>query len=152
MKPLSLALLLTFSYLQAQSMPKPHVAPFFGRVDDGPAFFVECVNTDAYTTSSGSSVWPLKSGTVRVDGNLIDFGNMTGAGLTTDVAPSELWRGIIVLRQSETRYFPAVKFGALVRSTLVHPLTPGKHTISVQCHGVWSDEFEFYWEQEDKQQ
>jgi hypothetical protein len=110
------------------------------------------VNTDAYSASSGSSVWPVRTGTVRVDGSLIDFGNMSGSGLTTDVAPSELWRGIIVLRQSETRYFPAVKFGALVRTTLVHPLAPGKHTISVQCQGVWSDDFEFYWEQENKQE
>ena len=150
MKPLSLVFLLAFSCLQAQSTPKPHVAPFFDRIDDGPAFFVECVNTDTLGTSSGASAWPLRTGTVRLDGSLIDFGNGIGPGLTTDVAPGELWRGIIVLRQSEMRYFPAVKFGALVRSTLLHPMSPGKHTISVQCHGVWSDEFEFYWEQEQK--
>src|ERR1700683_1910859 len=121
MRRLILVLLVTFSNLHAQSIPKPHVAPFFERIDDGPAFFVECVNTDAYSASSGSPGWPLRTGTVRVDGSLIDFGNMSGPGLTTEVAPRQLWRGSIVLRQSETRYFPAVKFGALVRTTLVHP-------------------------------
>lgn len=108
------------------------------------------MNTGNGKVSSALSVWPSETGSVRVDGKLIDFGNMIGPGLSTDVEPGKSWRGIIVLRQSATQYFPAVNFGALVRSTLLHRLASGKHTISVQCQDVWSDEFEFYWEQEAK--
>ena len=144
-----ISVLLIFS-LQSQSISKPHLTAFFDRIDDGPAFFVECLNTRNEKVSSASSVWPLRTGTVRVDGSLIDFGNMVGPGLSTDVEPGQPWRGIIVLRQSATQYFPAVNLGAMVRTTLVYSLTPGKHTISVQCEGSWSDDFEFYLEQEPK--
>jgi hypothetical protein len=136
--------------LQSQNISKPHVAPFFDRIDDSPAFFVDCLNTSNEKVSSASSVWPIRTGSVRVDGSMIDFGNMIGPGLSTDVRPGQPWRGIIVLRQSPTQYFPAVRFGAMVRTTLVHTLAPGKHTIAVQCEGSWSDEFDFYWEQEAK--
>jgi hypothetical protein len=146
MRFLTAVLLLALSQLQAQSISRPRIAPFFDMINDGPAFFVECLNTGNGKISSASSLWPLGTGSIRVDGTLIDFGNMMGPGLSTDVEPTQSWRGIIVLRQSETGFFPAVNFGALVRSALLHPLAAGKHTISVQCQGVWSDEFAFYWE------
>jgi hypothetical protein len=28
----------------------------------------------------------------------------------------------------------------------VIPLDQGRHTIAVECAGVWSDDFKFYWE------
>jgi hypothetical protein len=139
------ALLLIVSHLEAQSPSKPRIAPFFDRIDGGPAFFVECLNTGTAKVSSASPLWPVETG-IRVDGSLIDFGNFIGPGLSTDVEPGELWRGIIALRQSQSNFFPVVKFGALVRSALLHPLDAGEHTISVQCQGQWSDEFRFYWE------
>jgi hypothetical protein len=150
MRFLTPMLLLCLWQLQAQSITKPRIAPFFDRIDDGPAFFVECFNTGDSKISSASSLWPVGTGSIRVDGNMIDFGNMIGPGLSTDVEPSQPWHGIIVLRQSFKPFFPAVNFGALVRSTLLHPLASGKHTISVQCQGAWSDELEFYWEPETK--
>jgi hypothetical protein len=140
--------LLFIFLLQSQNISKPHVTPFFDRIDDGPAFFVDCLNISNDKVSSASSVWPLGTGTVRIDGSVIDFGNISGPGLSTEVEPGQSWRGIIVLRQSATQYFPAVKFGAMARTTLVHSLTPGKHTISVECEGFWSDDFVFFWEQE----
>lgn len=142
-------LLLAFSHLHAQSMSKPQIAPFFDKVDEGPAFFVECRNTESAKVSSASSQWPIGitgSGSIRVDGTVLDAGNFIGPGLHTDVEPGELWRGIIVLRQSQMSFFPAVNFGALVRSAFLHPLATGKHAISVQCQDMWSDEFAFYWE------
>lgn len=146
MRILNTVLLLALSHLQAQSISKPSITPFFDRIDEGPAFFVECLNTASAKVSSASSLWPLATGSIRVDGTLIDFGNGIGAGLHTDIEPGQSWRGIIVLRQSRRAFFPAVNFGALVRSALLHPLAAGKHAISVQCQGVWSDEFSFYWE------
>jgi hypothetical protein len=146
MRILITVLLLALSQLQAQSISKPRITPFFDRIDEGPGFFVECLNTGSAKVSSGSSLWPLAIGSIRVDGTLIDFGEVIGPGLRTDVEPGQSWRGIIVLRQSQMAFFPAVNFGALVRSALLHPLAAGKHAISVQCQGVWSDEFSFYWE------
>jgi hypothetical protein len=68
MRQLTVALVLPLSYLQAQSISKPHIAPFFDRIDDGPAFFVECLNTADSKVSSASSVWPWENESVRVDG------------------------------------------------------------------------------------
>jgi hypothetical protein len=107
-------LLLALSHLEAQSISKPRIAPYFDRIDDGPAFFVECMNTGDGAVSSASSVWPLGTGSIRIDGTLIDFGNMIGPGLSTDVEPGKSWRGIVVFRQSATQYFPCNlwRFGA----------------------------------------
>jgi hypothetical protein len=149
---LLLLLLLVFTHAYAENQSKPRIVPFFDRIDDGPAFFVDCRNTSGTKVSSAASIWPnWGTRTLRMDGSLIiDTGNSLGPGLTTDIEPGQSWRGIIVLRQTEGRYFPAVKFGALRRITRVQPLTAGRHTIAVQCDGIWSDDFEFYWDDEAK--
>jgi len=113
--------------LFAQGPSKPQISPFFDRVDDGPAFFIECRNTSGQTLSSGAKVWREA---LRVDGA---------------VAPGETWRGILALRQSNSSFYPAVRFGAMVRSVREVAIREGKHTIAVQCGGVWSDDFTFYW-------
>jgi hypothetical protein len=138
--------LLVLAQLHAQSISKPRMAPFFDRIDESPAFYVECLNMSSAKVSSASPAWPLGTGSIRVDGTPIDFGNFIGPGLSTDVEPGQLWTGIIVLRQAQMNFFPAVNFGALVRAAPLYPLAAGKHAISVQCQGVWSDGFSFYWE------
>jgi hypothetical protein len=50
--------LLLIFLLQSQNISKPHIAPFFDRIDDGPAFFVDCLNTGNDKVSSTSSEWP----------------------------------------------------------------------------------------------
>jgi hypothetical protein len=47
---------------------------------------------------------------------------------------------------SNLNFFPAVTFGATVRSTRPIALSAGRHTIAVQCAGVWSDDNAFFWE------
>jgi hypothetical protein len=139
-------LLLFGANLVAQDSHKPRISPFFDRIDDGPAFFVECRNTSGEHVSSGAELW---ASALRIDGTIVpESEGRNGPGLTTDVGPEQLWRGIVALRQSYHSFFPAVKFGALVRSARVMPLTQGRHTIAVECAGVWSDDFEFYWESE----
>jgi hypothetical protein len=141
-----LAVLLAVFMAQAkvEDSSKPTIAPFFDRIDDGPAFFVVCRNTTDQEISSEVSVW-MRS--LRLDGTIVsDNSNEFGPGLNTQVAPGESWRGIIALRQSTQSFFPAVKFGALKRYTRVLPLSQGRHTIAIQCAGVWSADFEFYWE------
>jgi len=137
--------LLTGSLL-AQKPSKPQISPFFDRLDDGPAFFVECRNTSGQALSSGAVVWREA---LRIDGAVVpDPPRFSGTlpGLTTDVAPGETWRGILALRQSNGSFTPAVKFGALLRDARVLSINEGKHTIAVQCGGVWSDDVTFYWE------
>jgi hypothetical protein len=151
MRILIAILLLSLSEIQAQSPSKPRIAPYFDVVDDGPAFFVECQNSRNDKVSSGAPEWPWKDDNVRVDGEpLTPQNGFMGPGLTTEVEPGKFWRGIIAFRQSASNYYPAVRFEALVRSTRSVSLTTGKHTISVQCQGVWSDEFDFYVERETK--
>jgi hypothetical protein len=129
--------------LLAQGPSKPQISPFFDRLDDGPAFFVECRNTSGQTLSSGTTLQAI-----RIDGATVSEPRFSRAlqGLTMDVAPGETWRGILPLRQSNGSFSPAVKFGALSRDARVLPIREGKHTIAVQRGGAWSDDFTFYWE------
>jgi hypothetical protein len=137
-------LLMLFSAnLVAQDSQKPQISAFFDRVDNGPAFFVGCRNTSDKPVSSGAGVW---ASSLRLDGTTVPDEPHMGPGLTTEVKPGQLWRGIVALRQSYSPFFPAVKFGALVRIARVVPLSQGQHTIAVQCAGIWSEDFEFYWE------
>jgi len=146
MKLATATLLLLFgANLIAQDSSKPRISAFFDRVDDGPAFFVECRNTTGENVSSGAGIW---ASSLRIDGTIVPDESHTGPGLTTDVRPGQLWHGIIAFRQSYHSFFPAVKFGASVRRARVLPLSQGRHTIAVQCAGVWSEEVEFYWESE----
>ena len=148
MKAVLAILLVTFITMAiAQDASKPKIAPFFDRVDDGPAFFVECRNTTGKKRSYPFSVWVQS---LRVDGSTVPSldSNELGPGLTMDVEPGQLWRGIIALRQSSISFIPSVKFGALRRRAIVIPLSDGRHTIAVQCDGAWSEEFVFYWERE----
>lgn len=151
MTQLVIVCLLAAAPLAAQDTPdpKPVLTPFFVTepTAQGPAFYVECLNTTSSVISSGSDVWPLSKTAIRLDGKvLIDEGGRIGPGLTTDVPPGGKWRGILQLRQSATGSFPAVAFGALVRAGMLVPLTPGEHTIAVRCGAAWSDSLRFYFE------
>jgi hypothetical protein len=142
MRSIAVIFFLLGGCLFAQVPSKPQISPFFDRVDDGPAFFIECRNTSGQTLSSGAKVWREA---LRVDGAVVPEPFELGPGLTVDVPPGETWRGILALRQSNSSFYPAVRFGAMVRSVREVAITEGKHTIAVQCGGVWSDDFTFYW-------
>ena len=147
---LLLAMVLLSGQGSVQADRKPVIAPFFTRVDEAPAFFVECRNDTGRTLSSGADVWAF-AGALRIDGKeSVETGGRIGPGLTQDVKPGGMWRGIIALRQSRegSGFSAPVEFGAMVRSGRVVPLTPGRHTIAAQCNGAWSDDLVFYWEDE----
>ena len=146
MRSIAAMLVLFAGSLYAQDPSKPQISAFFDRIDDGPAFFVECQNTSGETLSSGAERWTRA---IRIDGAVEAEPRLRiGPGLTREVAPGEIWRGILALRQSERSYSPAVKFGAMVRSARLLTITEGKHTLAVQCGEVWSDDFNFYWDSE----
>lgn len=137
-----IAVLLLFSFeVEDQNPSKPRILPYFDVVDDGPAFFVECRNSKNGEVSSGAPDWLWNVENIRVDRKLLS----PQGGLTTGVKPGQLWRGIIAIRQSTNNNYPAVRFGALVRSAQAVTLATGKHTIAVQCQGVWSDDFDFFY-------
>ena len=41
-----------------------------------------------------------------------------------------------------------MKFGAMVRMSRMVSLAEGWHTLAVRCGEVWSDDVEFFWENE----
>ena len=129
----------------------PTLAPMFmsRSVDRGPAFFAECRNTTDFPVSSGSQVWVLTRSAVRIDGAVLDEppGGRIGVGLTTNIPPGGMWRGIIELRQSIGGTSWQVVIGANTRMPIVVPLNTGRHTIAVRCSGVWSNDVAFYWEE-----
>lgn len=139
-------LIIFASNLTSQNLSKPRIVPFFDRIDDGPVFFVECRNDTGKAVESAITLW-IRS--LRVDGKIVpESGYALGPGLTTDIAPGGVWRGIIAFRQSPKSFFPSPKFGALARTVRVLPLSEGQHTIAVQCTELWSDEFDFFGESE----
>jgi hypothetical protein len=132
--------------LFAQGPSKPQISAFYDRIDDGPAFFVECRNTSGKALSSGDKRW---TNALRIDGAIVPEPELyMPPGLTTKVAPGGTWRGILALWQSYRSFFPAVKFGSLVRSAPVLTVNEGKHTLAVHCGELWSDDFTFYWDGE----
>lgn len=128
----------------------PTVAPLFMSrgVDVGPAFFVECRNTRSAAVSSGAPSWALTDSAIRVDGSILAEppGGRIGPGLTTDIPPGGIWRGIIELRQSPRGTGWPVASGANARMSVFEPLRSGRHAMAVRCAGVWSDDVMFYWE------
>src|SRR5215469_12179951 len=98
MRSIAATLFLLTGSLLAQKPSKPQISPFFDRLDDGPAFFVECRNTSGQALSSGAVVW---TEALRIDGTVIPEPRWREMpGLRMDVARGETWRGILALRQS----------------------------------------------------
>lgn len=148
MRSIVAMLVLFAGSLFAQDAPKPQISAFFDRIDDGPAFFIECPNTSGEALSSCDERW---TEAIRIDGAEPEPEYHMPVGLTTKVAPGEIWKGILALRQmrrTKRSYYPTVKFGAMVRFTRVLTITEGKHTVAVQCGEVWSNDFTFYWDGE----
>src|SRR5690242_10078531 len=136
MRLIAAMLLLLSSSLFAQQVSKPQISPLFDPLYGGPAFFVECRNTSSQTLEWRESL--------RIDGAVLPDSH---GPLTMGAVPGETWRGILALRQSN-RSFTALKFGAVVKSERAVKISDGKHTIAVQCGGVWSDDITFFWEGE----
>ena len=132
-----------------QGAIQPTIAPLFTRVDESPAFYVECPNDTGRAVSSAADIWPWASGRLRIDGKVfIESGGLIGPGLSVMIEPGGTWRGIIALRQSREGFSAPVRFGANVRGGRIVPLTTGRHAIAVRCGEVWSADLAFFWEDE----
>ncbi len=122
--------------------PKPRVTPFFSTLEGSPAFMVECRNTTDRPIMSNAPFWDMA---YRVDGRSPKPRGEIGPGLGGPIA-GDPWRGILSLRQAEPNEYPATALGANVRATELEPISAGRHTISIRCGGIWSEETQFYWE------
>ena len=143
---LSFGLALTAVSSSPAQPAQPTIRPFFSTVLNGPAFYVSCENDTLTALSSADARW---ISSLRLDGNILrDEEGRIGGGLSVTVPPGESWFGIVTLLQSNTGYFPAVKFRAMSRQSRVVPLSAGRHTLAVRCGHVWSEDLEFYWEAE----
>ena len=132
-----------------QGPATPEIRPYFSRVDESPAFYVECRNNTGGAVSSAAEIWPWAPGRLRLDGNvLVESGGIIGPGLSVMIAPGGMWRGIIALRQSREGFTAPAQFGANVRGGRVVPLDSGRHTIAIRCGERWSEDYAFYWEDE----
>jgi hypothetical protein len=132
-----------------QNPSQPTITPLFTRVDESPAFYVECPNDTGRAVSSAEDIWPWAPGRLRIDGKeFVVSGGVIGPGLSVTIEPGGTWRGIIALRQSRGGFSAPVRFGANVRSLRIVPLATGRHTIAVRCGEVWSADYVFFWEDE----
>jgi hypothetical protein len=68
MKFIAAMLVLFAASLFAQGPSKPQISAFFDHIDDGPIFFVECLNTSGETLSSGAEGW---TNALRIDGAIV---------------------------------------------------------------------------------
>jgi hypothetical protein len=124
------------------------VTPFFSRLHDGPSFLIECRNLATQPLPPDR----FSAGALRIDGKLHPVGAVVGGGLgarTAPVKPGETWSQIIVVDQSEgKRGLRSAVFGAQGR--IAHPvkIDSGKHRIAFQCGDAWSDDVDFFWEQQ----
>jgi hypothetical protein len=132
-----------------QSTAQPSITPLFTRVDESPAFYVECRNDTGRAVSSSADIWPWAPSRLRIDGRpFVESGGIIGPGLSVTIEPGGVWRGIIALRQSRDGFSAPVRFGANVRGGRIVPLTTGRHAIAVRCGEIWSADFAFFWEDE----
>jgi len=91
MRSIAATILLLTGSLLAQKSSKPQISPFFDRLDDGPAFFVECRNTSGQALSSGAVVWREA---LRIDGTVVPRRSSWPmcASVKYSTSQSTLWR------------------------------------------------------------
>jgi hypothetical protein len=142
---LATAALLTLGLGGSESdVTTPTVIPYFSRAEDGPGFVVECRNPTQVSLSSRDPSWGQK---LRIDGQVLaDPEGVVGSGQLHEVRPGETWRGLIVLRQSASSPTSSRGPAVVVKRYRQYPIEPGRHSFAVQCHGVWSQDSQFYWD------
>jgi hypothetical protein len=122
----------------------PTVSPYFSHAEDGPGFVVECRNPTQAPLSSRDSAWGQQ---LRIDGQVLgEPEGVLGSGAVHEVRAGDTWRGLIVLLQSPMSPTSSRGPAIMVKRYRRLQLASGPHTFAVQCHGVWSQDFQFYWD------
>src|SRR4051812_4687239 len=103
----SLFVAMTFyRVLQPIAPRSPSVVAFFA-LEPEPitaAFFIECRNSGDAPLSSASREWVESADAVRIDGvSLAEPGGVVLPGLSEEIPPGGIWRGIIEVRGSRPK-------------------------------------------------
>lgn len=121
------------------------LVPFFSVLEDGPTFVLHCVNT-----SKSPIIGDVGPDGLRVDGKIL---NREGGVISSFIggvptfAPGDTWRVIVPLSQSNSgRGGRSHGAGVNYRAGWQLPLRAGRHTVAMRCGGRWSNEIEFYWD------
>jgi hypothetical protein len=138
---------------------KPLVGPVFDERHGGPAFRVECRNPLRTSVEPSDPRWIEK---YRIDGTSARPEGGVASILAPPppiegekdpriawmVAPNATWQGMLALVQpnptGRSDHDAASDSEIRTSLTIAHPLTPGRHTIAVQCFDTWSDNLAFW--------
>jgi protein TonB len=128
---------------------KPRVQPFFDGTTRAAVFLVECRNPSGTPIDRFDNHWMRD---YRIDGVAPaphGYASSISGGPFAPVAADGLWRGTVELVQpngvSRTSAEAERSLGILANFTIAHVITPGRHTIAVQCFDTWSDDLAFSW-------
>jgi hypothetical protein len=138
---------------QAKTQPSAttRVSPLFSRLEDGPTFMLECTNTSSVPLDpideSGNEA-------IRLDGRVsLHEGGVGGSHIIGQpkVAPNASWRKVFPLVQPNSHSTGTGTLGASLRGGWFMPLSAGRHTLAIRCAGTWSNEVDFYWDDQPPQ-
>jgi hypothetical protein len=129
--------------VQVQTQPDSttRISPLFS---DGPTFMLECTNTSSVPLEIMDAI---AQEAIRLDGKVYEHeGGVGGSlGVPTAIEPQSLWKTVFPLIQTSGRTGPTT-LGARVRGGWSPPFSAGRHTLAIRCAGTWSNEIEFYWD------
>jgi hypothetical protein len=130
--------------MEAQGPPSTKLSPLFSHLEDGPAFILECTNSSSVAVEA-MEVFGHEA--IRLDGKLSEReGAVVGSLMGRTVfEPQSSWQSVFPLLQTNHSKGTAT-LGAEFRGGWFMPIAGGHHTLAVRCAGAWSNEVEFYWD------
>lgn len=132
--------------------PKPSVRPFFDTSSQGQVFFVECRNPSGTSVDRFDYRWIRNYRIDGVDRVILGHGFSIGVGPGPGPAPipkDGLWRGTLEMLPPDASTTRAATdaeraLGVASSRVITQTLTPGRHTIAVECFDTWSDDLAFW--------
>ena len=140
----TLVALLVGNCLEAQGPTTTKLLSLFSRNEDGPAFILECTNSSSVAVDAMEE---FAHEAIRLDGKLYEHeGGVIGSLMGRRVfEPQSSWRKVFPLSQTNQSK-GTTTLGAEFRGGWFMPIAAGRHTLAVRCAGAWSNEVEFYWD------
>jgi hypothetical protein len=128
---------------------KPVVRPFFDGTARAAVFLVECGNPSGTPVDRFDNRWTRNYRIDGVEPAPHGYAGSISGGPFAPIAADGLWRGTVELVQpngvSRNSTEADGALGVLADVAIAYVLTPGRHTIAVQCFDTWSDDLAFSW-------
>jgi hypothetical protein len=125
------------------------VRAFFDGTARAAVFLVECRNPSGTPIDRFDNRWMRDYRIDGVEPAPHGYASSISGGPFAPIAADGLWRGTVELVQpngvSRTSTEANRSLGILANFAIAHVITPGRHTIAVQCFDTWSDELAFSW-------